>query len=54
MDQLPIVVVSGLVFILALVIAWKITWLLLKIFFWLIALGALASVLFWCVQNLTR
>lgn len=52
MEQVALLAGSGILFILALVVAWKITWLLLKIVCWLIALAALGTLLFWCVTHM--
>jgi uncharacterized membrane protein len=51
MEQFALLAGSGVLFVLALVVAWKITWLLLKIFCWLVAFAALVTMLVWCLHH---
>jgi len=51
MSEVTFIAIAGAVFVLALVVAWKITWFLLKVVFWMIAIGVLAGTVWWYVQR---
>ena len=51
MNEVAFIAIASVVFVLALVVAWKITWFLLKVVFWMIAIGVLAGAVWWYVQR---
>lgn len=50
MQDIVVIAVASAVVILALIVAWKLTWFLLKLILWLVALGALAGLVWWYLQ----
>ena len=51
MENIALLAGSAVLFVLALIAAWKITWLLLKILCWFVAFTALLTMLFWCLHH---
>lgn len=54
MEGLATIAIAVVVFLCAAYVAWKITWLVLKLAFWLVALAAIAIGIWWYTRTASQ